>query len=119
MSLIDVWTGQIRFIHSGLDDVAIEVKDALQSADKVVLRCEVRGTNTREWMGRPPTGRSFAAEQIQIYRLEGGQIADNHAAAIDLNNSLRLQPREVAGNQFTHGADLRGQFLIANAQRDF
>src|SRR5437588_5003110 len=51
---------QIRFIHSGLDDVAYEVKDAFQSADKVVLRCEARGTNTREWMGHEPTGRSFA-----------------------------------------------------------
>lgn len=80
----DALKGVIRFIHSGLDDVAYEVKDAFQSADKVVLRCEVRGTNTREWMGHEPTGRSFTVEHIHIYRLEGDRIAEHWATRDDL-----------------------------------
>jgi SnoaL-like polyketide cyclase len=38
----------IRWLHSGLDDVAYEVKDVFQSDDEVVIRCTARGTNTRE-----------------------------------------------------------------------
>ena len=38
----------IRWIHSGLDDLVYEVKDAFASDDKVVMRCAVRGTHARD-----------------------------------------------------------------------
>lgn len=76
--------GTIRWIHSGLDDVAYEVKDVVQSDDKVVLRCTFRGTNTREWMGHAPTGKSFLVDHIHIYRLEGNRIAEHWATRDDL-----------------------------------
>jgi hypothetical protein len=47
------------------------------------------------------------------------QIADNHAAAIDLDHSLRLQPGEIAGYELAHCANLRRQFLVANWHGDF
>jgi predicted ester cyclase len=76
--------GTISWIHSGLDDVSYEVKDALQSDDKVVLRCTFRATNTREWMGHPPTGKSCAVEHIHIYRLDGDLVAEHWGARDDL-----------------------------------
>ncbi len=74
----------IRWIHSGFDDVAYDVVDAVHSEDKVVLRCTFRGTNTREWMGRPPSGRSFVVQHIHIYRLEGDRVAEHWGARDDL-----------------------------------
>ena len=50
---------------------------------------------------------------------QGVQIADDDAAAIDLDDSLGLQAGEIAGNQFAHSADLRRQFLVADGQNDF
>jgi hypothetical protein len=47
------------------------------------------------------------------------QIADNHAAAIDLDHSLRVQPGEIAGYELAHCANLRCQFLAANWHGDF
>jgi predicted ester cyclase len=76
--------GTIQWIHSGLDDVTYEVEDAIQRDDKVVLRCTFRGTNTREWMGRPPTGKSFQVEHIHIYRLEGDRLAEHWGTRDDL-----------------------------------
>jgi len=76
--------GTISWIHSGLDDVSYEVEDAFERDDKVVLRCTMRGTNTRDWMGRPPTGKSFAVDHIHIYRLEGDRIAEHWGARDDL-----------------------------------
>jgi len=80
----------IRWIHSGLDDLVYEVQDTFASDDKVVIRCAVRGTNTREWMGRQPTGKSFLVEHIHIYRLEGDRIAEHWATRDDLSMMRQL-----------------------------
>jgi predicted ester cyclase len=80
----------IRWIHSGIDDVAYDVKDAFASDDKVVIRCTARGTNAREWMGRQPTGKSFAVEHIHIYRLEGDRIAEHWGVRDDLGMLRQL-----------------------------
>ena len=82
--------GTIRWIHSGFDDLVYEVKDAFASNDKVVIRCTIRGTNTREWMGHQPTGKSFAVEHIHIYRLEGDRIAEHWGARDDLGMLRQL-----------------------------
>jgi predicted ester cyclase len=74
----------IGWIHSGLDDVSYEVQDAFQSDDKVVLRCTFRATNTREWMGHLPTGRSCAVDHIHIYRLDGDRVAEHWGTRDDL-----------------------------------
>lgn len=80
----------IRWIHSGLDDVSYEVHDAFQSGDKVVLRCTFRGTNTREWMGHPPTGKSCAVEHIHVYRLGQGRLAEHWGTRDDLGMLRQL-----------------------------
>jgi predicted ester cyclase len=80
----------IRWIHSGLDNLVYEVNDVFASDDKVVMRCSVRGTNTGEWMGRQPTGKSFAIEHIHIYRLEGNRIAEHWATRDDLGMLRQL-----------------------------
>jgi predicted ester cyclase len=86
----DALKGTIRWIHSGFDDLVYEVEDAFASDDKVVMRCTVRGTNTREWMGRQPTGRSFEVEHIHMYRLEGDRIAEHWGARDDLGMLRQL-----------------------------
>ena len=80
----------IRWIHSGFDNVAYEVKDAFASNDKVVIRCTARGTNTREWMGHQPTGKSFVVYQIHVYRLEGDRIAEHWGVRDDLGMLRQL-----------------------------
>jgi predicted ester cyclase len=69
--------GTIGWMRSGFDDGAYEVEDVFQSDDKVVVRCTFSGTNTREWMGHPTTGKSFLVDQIHIYRLERNRIAEH------------------------------------------
>ena len=80
----------IRWIHSGLDDLVYEIKDAFASDDKVVMRCTVRGTNTREWMGRQPTDKSFEVDHMHIYRLEGDRIAEHWGVRDDLDMLRQL-----------------------------
>jgi predicted ester cyclase len=80
----DALLGTIRWIHSGLDDVSYEVRDAFASGDRVTIRATMRGTFAREWMGKSPTGRSFEVEHIHVYRLEDGRVAEHWGARDDL-----------------------------------
>lgn len=36
-----------------------------------------KGTQTGEWLGIPPTGKSFAIAAVDIFRLEDGQLAEH------------------------------------------
>ena len=54
------------------------------NGDRVAIRCTMHGTHAREWMGTPPSGRSFAAEHIHIYRLDGDRIAEHWGVRDDL-----------------------------------
>jgi predicted ester cyclase len=65
-------------------------EDAFQSDDKIVLRCTFRGINTRDWMGHPPTGKSFVVDHIHIYRLEGGRVAEHWGTRDDLGMLRQL-----------------------------
>jgi predicted ester cyclase len=80
----------ISWLHSGFDDLVYEVKDAFASEDKVVIRCTLRGTNTRKWMGHQPTGASFVVDHIHIYRLEGNRVAEHWGVRDDLGMLRQL-----------------------------
>src|ERR1035437_5051275 len=65
------------------------------------------------------TQRSWESLSRVRFGSQGFQIADNNAAAIDLDHSLRLQPGEIARNELAHRANLRSQFLVADWHGDF
>ena len=44
------------------------------------------------------------------------QIEDQYMAAIELQHPFRLQPAEIAGDEFAHRSDLRSQLLVAGGQ---
>ncbi len=44
--------------------------------DKVVIRVGISATHEGELLGIPPTGNRLALSAIEIYRLEGGEIAE-------------------------------------------
>jgi predicted ester cyclase len=64
-----------RMLHTNLD-VRFEVEDIVAEGDKVVVRWRNRGTHIGEFLGMPPTGKSFSIEGINIYRVQGGQIVE-------------------------------------------
>ena len=80
----------IGWIHSGLDDVSYDVDDAFSAGDRVTLRCTMRGTHARPWLGHEPTGRSFSAQQIHIFRIADGRIAEHWACRDDVGMMRQL-----------------------------
>ncbi|MET9243081.1 ester cyclase [Nonomuraea sp. NPDC003709] len=57
-------------------DIHVSVEDLLADGDKIVARQRVTGTNSGEYRGMPPTGRSVTYNEIFIARFADGQITD-------------------------------------------
>jgi predicted ester cyclase len=67
-----------------------EIEDEICEGDKVVLRVTIHGRHVGEFLGRPPTGKEYAAEQIHIYRIEDGKMIEHWSVRDDLGQALQL-----------------------------
>jgi steroid delta-isomerase-like uncharacterized protein len=69
-------------------DIHLTVEDVVADGAKVVGRNAFGGTHQGEYMGLPPTGKSFAIEEIVIFRFSGGRIAETWAV-VDVLSQMR------------------------------
>jgi steroid delta-isomerase-like uncharacterized protein len=58
------------------DVVEITHEDTIAEGDKVVIRWSSRGTHRGEFLGIPPTGKATTTTGIDIFRVEGGRLAE-------------------------------------------
>ena len=82
--------GVVRWLRSAFPDLAYEIEDAFGDGDRVAIRCIARGTHQGEFLGRHPTGRCFAVQQIHMFRVKEGQIAEHWAARDDVGMMRQL-----------------------------
>jgi predicted ester cyclase len=75
--------GVVRWLRGSFPDLSYEIDDAFGAGDRVTLRCTARGTHAGEFLGRPPTGRPFAVQQIHVFRVRDGKIAEHWACRDD------------------------------------
>jgi steroid delta-isomerase-like uncharacterized protein len=67
-----------RGLRQAFPDLRLEIADLIAEGDRVVTRIVGRGTHTGgEFLGLPPKGRAMDATSIDIFRLEGGQLAEH------------------------------------------
>jgi steroid delta-isomerase-like uncharacterized protein len=64
------------------------LEDVIAEGDKVVVRWTNRGTHVGEFMGIPPTGKSFSIAGIDIHRLTDGRMAE-HWHVVDLFSQMQ------------------------------
>jgi predicted ester cyclase len=67
-----------------------EIQDEICEADKVVARILMHGHHVGEFLGKPPTGKEYAAKQIHIWRLQGGKAIEHWSVRDDLGQALQL-----------------------------
>jgi predicted ester cyclase len=67
-----------------------EIEDEICEGDKVVARLTMHGRHVGEFLGRPPTGKEFAAEHIHIWRMEDGKVIEHWSVRDDLGQALQL-----------------------------
>jgi predicted ester cyclase len=67
-----------------------EIEDEICQGDKVVARVTMHGRHVGEFLGKPSTGKEFAAEHIHIWRLENGKVIEHWSVRDDLGQALQL-----------------------------
>ncbi|MEA2486853.1 MAG: hypothetical protein QOF16_507 [Actinomycetota bacterium] len=53
------------------------IEDVISDGDRLVVRWTNSGTHVAEFMGIPPTNKSFSIAGIDIYRVAGGKLAEH------------------------------------------
>jgi predicted ester cyclase len=67
-----------------------EIEDEICEDDKVVARVTIHGRHVGEFLGRPPSGKEFATEQIHIWRIADGKVIEHWSVRDDLGQALQL-----------------------------
>jgi predicted ester cyclase len=67
----------IRGLREMTPDVALTIEDMVEDGDKVWPRMTARGTDAGQIMGRPPTGRRYTIDVIDICRFKAGKIVEH------------------------------------------
>ncbi|MEA5453536.1 ester cyclase [Sinomonas sp. JGH33] len=58
-------------------DPSFTVEDVIAEGDRVVVRWRNRGTHVEPFLGLPASGKPFDIAGIDIYRVEGGRLAEH------------------------------------------
>jgi len=64
-------------LRSGFSDLRFSVDDLFQVGGRVAARVTVSGTHDGNFMGRPPTGRRFAVNSVDIFRVDGDCVVEH------------------------------------------
>ena len=75
-------TGATQFMgmfHAAFPGVTHTIQDLIAEGDTVAARITVRGTHQHDFLGLPPTGRTFDIASINVFRLHDGKIVEHHA----------------------------------------
>jgi steroid delta-isomerase-like uncharacterized protein len=66
----------VAMYRGAFPDLNITMVEMIAEGDKVVARWTAQGTNTGEMMGMPPTGKTFNATGMNMFRISGGKVAE-------------------------------------------
>lgn len=64
-------------LRTGFPDVQITVEDVIAEQDKAASRITIRGTQTGQFQGRPPTGKQVTLEALDHWRFTGGKVVEH------------------------------------------
>jgi steroid delta-isomerase-like uncharacterized protein len=80
----------VTMLRSMLSDFTITVDAMIAEGDMVVSRYTSTATDSRGYMGLPPTGKTIRTPAIQIFRFANGKIVESWAARDDLGTLRQL-----------------------------
>jgi len=73
---IDDLRARVQAHRKAFPDWSEEIKQTLADADLVVIRFVSTGTNEGSWLGHPATGNSIRINEMSIFRIQDGKIAE-------------------------------------------
>ena len=91
--------GTVRWLTSAFPDLRIELDDMIAEDDKVLAYITMRGTHRGDFQGIAPTGRTFEAKAMHLFRIRDGKAVEHWAVREDLPTLLRLGQTVVRATQ--------------------
>lgn len=79
-----------RWLKAAFPDTRFEIEAMIAEGDLVAVRGIASGTHEDEFMGNPPTGRSFSVEHVHWFRISDGKLAEHWAVRDDLGQMMQL-----------------------------
>jgi predicted ester cyclase len=67
---------RLTMLKEGLA-IRFTIEDVIECGDKLVVRWTNSGSHVGDFLGIPPTNKSFSVAGIDIYRLEEGKLAEH------------------------------------------
>jgi steroid delta-isomerase-like uncharacterized protein len=67
----------IKRVSAGLSDASMKIEDMIAEDDRVAVRLTGHAVQTGEFMGMPPSGKSYTIGEIHIFRLRDGKVAEH------------------------------------------
>ena len=80
----------ITVLHNAFPDWHLAIEDMVAEGDRVACRFSMTGTHRGPFMGLPPSGRRFTAQQIRIIRFVDGKTAESWSVRDDLGMMRQL-----------------------------
>ena len=70
-------TDAIKRASAGLSDTRMTIEDVIAEGDRVAVRLTSHAVQTGPFMGLPPSGKPYTIEEIHIFRIEDGKVAEH------------------------------------------
>ena len=88
----------IKRVSAGLSDPSMKIEDMIVEDDRVVVRLTGHAVQTGEFMGMPPSGKSYTIGEIHIFRIRDGKVAEHwhQADFLGMMRQLGMMP-EIGG----------------------
>ena len=80
----------VTMLRAMLPDLRIHIQAIVAEGDIVVSRYTTTATDTRGYMGKPPTGRTIRTSAMQMFRFANGKIIESWAVRDDLGTLVQL-----------------------------
>lgn len=80
---------------AGVSEAKFEIHDLIAEGDRVVARLTTSARHTGPFMGIQPTGRRYSIDEIHVFRVRDGQLAE-HWHAFDTGSLMRQLKGEGA-----------------------
>ena len=66
----------VQELHEAFPDWSEDIQRMVAERDLVVIHYVSSGTNQGQWLGEPPTGNRVQVNEMSIFRIEDGRIAE-------------------------------------------
>jgi steroid delta-isomerase-like uncharacterized protein len=68
--------GFIRYLRTAFPDLSFRIEEEIACGPRIITRFRMTGTHQGQWLEFAPTGRPIDLPGADIFRVEGGHIAE-------------------------------------------